>query len=77
MRPESMAMWLVEPGTEGWSTRSGAAALARGLQHRPRTAVLADLLTWERDQGLNRARPAGLSAQREHDLLAALGENGN
>ena len=77
MGPESMAMWLVEPGTEGWSTRSGAAALARGLQHRPRTALLADLLTWERDQGLDRARPAGLSAQREHDLLAALGENAN
>jgi hypothetical protein len=77
MGPESMAMWLVEPGTEGWSTRSGAAALACGLKHRPRTALLADLLTWERDQGLDRARPAGLSAQREHDLLAALGENGN
>ncbi len=75
MGPESMAMWLVEPGTEGWSTRSGAAALARGLQHRPRTALLADLLIWERDQGLDRARPAGLSSQREHDLLATLGEN--
>ncbi len=75
MGPESMAMWLVEPGTEGWSTRPGAAALAAGLRHRPRTALLDDLLIWERDQGLDRARPAGLSSQREHDLLAALGEN--
>jgi len=75
MGPESMAMWLVEPGTEGWSTRSGAAALAAGLRHRPRTALLADLLIWERDQGLDRARPAGLSRKREHDLLATLGEN--
>ncbi len=77
MGPESMAMWLVEAGTEGWSARSGAAALARGLQHRPRTALLADLLIWERDQGLDRARSAGLSSQREHDLLAALNENAN
>jgi len=77
MGPESMAMWLVEPGTEGWSTRSGAAALAAGLRHRPRTALLADLLSWERDQGLDRTRPAGLSAQREDDLLAALGKNAN
>jgi len=77
MGPESMAMWLVEPDTEGWSTRPGAVALAAGLQHRPRTALLDDLLIWERDQGLDRARPAGLSAQREHDLLAALGENAN
>jgi len=75
MGPESMAMWLVEPDTEGWSTRPGAAALAAGLQHRPRTALLDDLLIWERDQGLDRVRPAGLSSQREHDLLAALGEN--
>jgi len=75
MGPESLAMWLVEAGTEGWSTRSGAAALAAGLRHRPRTALLADLLIWERDQGLDRTRPAGLSSQREHDLLTALGEN--
>ena len=68
-------MWLVEAGTEGWSTRPGAAALAAGLQHRPRTALLADLLIWERDQDLDRARPAGLNSQREHDLLATLGEN--
>jgi len=66
-----MAMWLVEAGTEGWSARSGAAALAAGLRHRPRTALLAD------DQGLDRARPAGLSSQQEHDLLATLNENAN
>ena len=68
-------MWLVEPGTEGWSARSGAAALAAGLRHRQRTALLTDLLIWERAQGLDRARFAGLSSQREHDLLTALSKN--
>ena len=74
MGPDSLAMWLIEPGREGWSTRSGAAAVAAGLHHRPREALLADLLAWEREQGLNRPRPAGISARREHELLAALSQ---
>lgn len=74
MGPDSLAMWLIEPGREGWSTRSGAAAVAAGLHHRPREALLADLLAWEREQGLGRPRPAGLSARREHELLAALSQ---
>jgi 2'-hydroxyisoflavone reductase len=72
MGSESLPMWLVDPDWAGLSARSGAAAIAAGLRHRPRAELIADTLAWERVEGLDRDRLAGLSANRERELLDVL-----
>ncbi|MGW0736427.1 NAD-dependent epimerase/dehydratase family protein [Streptomyces sp. NPDC002851] len=71
MGPDLLPLWLVEPGWEGWQQRDGSAAVAAGLRHRPRAALIADTLAWEREQGLTRPRRAGLDPARERELLTA------
>ncbi|MFE9451937.1 NAD-dependent epimerase/dehydratase family protein [Streptomyces sp. NPDC006739] len=69
MGPESLALWVADPDWAGFSARTGAAATAAGLRHRPRAELVAQTLSWEREQGLNRPRRAGLSSRRERELL--------
>jgi 2'-hydroxyisoflavone reductase len=73
MGPESLPLWIASADHAGWSARSGAAAVATGLRHRPLRDLLAAALAWERELGLNRPRRAGLSPGRERELLDALG----
>jgi len=70
MGPDSLPMWRGDDDQQSWT---GARARAAGLRHRPRSEMLTDALEWEREQGLGRDRPAGLTARREQELRAALG----
>jgi hypothetical protein len=51
---------------------SDAAAVAAGLTRRTLADSAAAALAWEREQGLDRPRRAGLSRDREAELLAEL-----
>jgi len=70
MGPESLPMWIVDASHAGWSARSGQAAVDAGLAHRPRDQLQFDLLAWETQRGLDRARNCGLSSGLEQALLA-------
>jgi nucleoside-diphosphate-sugar epimerase len=69
---ESLPLWIADPDWTGMNARPGEAARAAGLRHRPRRELIADTLAWEREQGLDRERRAGLTAPREQQLLDAL-----
>ncbi|WP_353807803.1 oxidoreductase [Agromyces sp. SYSU T00194] len=70
--PLELPFWL--PGDEyvGFFSRSTVAAEAAGLRTRPPRELLADVLAWERTEGLHAARPAGMPAERERELLGRI-----
>ncbi|MFE6965359.1 NAD-dependent epimerase/dehydratase family protein [Agromyces sp. NPDC057679] len=73
--PDSLPLWIVDPTWAAFQDRSNAAARAEGFTPRPLVETLADLLEWEREQGLERPRGAGLGAERERELVARLDES--
>jgi len=72
MGPESLPLWLPQPEYAGFMTRSATAAQQAGLELRPLQQSVRSSLAWEREQGLDRSRRAGLSAAREAELLTRL-----
>ena len=73
-----MPVWVPQTaGNAGFSTRSVAKAVARGLTFRPLAVTAKDTLDWaqtrtaEQQKALAEGRVAGLSAAREAEVLAA------
>jgi hypothetical protein len=71
MGPESLPLWLPRQEYAGFMTRRNDAAKRAGLRLRPLRDTVSDALRWEVEQGLDRTRRAGLTPQREAELLAA------
>ena len=69
---ESLPLWITDPEWNAFQDRSNRAAVEAGLALRPLDQLLREVLEWERGEGLDRERAAGLSAGRERQLLAAL-----
>ena len=71
MGPRSLPLWLETPAWAGLNSHDASRAVALGLRARPLEETLADVLRWELEQGADRPRRAGLTAQEERDLLEA------
>ena len=72
MGPRSLPFWLPFPEYAGFAARSGEAARALGLTHRPLVDTFRDALAWEEgDRPADRPRAAGLTDGEERALLTA------
>ena len=61
--------WWLPPSHHGLGQLDDARALELGLERRPLTATLTDVLADERRRGVDRLRRAGLSRRDELDVL--------
>jgi 2'-hydroxyisoflavone reductase len=71
MGPDSLPLWLPQPEYAGFMTRRNGAARAVGMSLRPVAETVDSALRWEKEQGLDRERRAGLTPGREAELLEA------
>jgi 2'-hydroxyisoflavone reductase len=71
MGPESLPLWLPQPGYAGFMTRDVTRAGQLGLAFRPLAESVRASLAWERERGVDRDRQAGLTRAREADLVTA------
>ena len=74
--PESLPLWLPRSTYAGFMRRRNDAATAAGLTLRPVADSVAASLRWERETGLDRQRTAGLTPDREAELLSTLPTSG-
>jgi len=67
----SGALPLWDPGYPGVHRFDASKAVAAGLRHRPIAETIADTLAWDRGRGSDGPMGAGLTPERERELLAA------
>jgi nucleoside-diphosphate-sugar epimerase len=72
---QSLPLWLPQPAYAGFMTRRNEAAHRAGLRLRPVLDTVAAALAWERECGLDRPRRAGLTPEREAELVERWAED--
>lgn len=65
---KSLPLW-VPPANHGFMAHDHSRSAAAGFGHRPFEEVVADVLAYERELGLDRERKAGLTPAEEAELL--------
>lgn len=68
--PDSLPLWLPVDNA-GFGCRSNAAAREAGMQLSPISDVIEQTIADERDRGFGRERRAGITAERERELLSS------
>jgi nucleoside-diphosphate-sugar epimerase len=66
--PKSLPLWMPDED-RGFMAHDHRKAIDAGLKHRPFEDVVADVLAYERELGLDRERAAGLTPAEEAGLL--------